>query len=243
MAGSDWASDLYCNGRVKAARLHLGAHRLHSGDLTEQGAARQDLRGPSCSHYAGPGIPEEANAGSRTQDLQAQRGGLTENSFTESTYELYNVPISSVQFSVCVPSAARSWPTLSHPMDFPGSSVVKSLPAHAGDTGLIPGLGRFPGGGNGNPLQYSCLENLMDRGAWRAPVHGVAKSRTQLAEIKPPSLASPGTSRPILYQCATWETRTIQWFLVQSESGTSTTSGLRTPHHLRQKPHTQHFTP
>ena len=124
MVGSDWASDLYCNGRVKAARLHLGAHRLHIGDLTEQGAARQDLRGPSCSHYAGPGIPEEANAGSQTQDLQAQRGGLTENSFTESTYELYNVPISSVQFSVCVPSAARSWPTLCHPMDFPGSSVV-----------------------------------------------------------------------------------------------------------------------
>ena len=66
MAGSDWASDLYCNGRVEAARLHLGADRLHSGDLTQQGVARQDLRGPSCSHYAGPGIPEEASAGSQT---------------------------------------------------------------------------------------------------------------------------------------------------------------------------------
>ena len=41
------------------------------------------------------------------------------------------------------------------------------------DTGLIPGLGRCPGGGNGNPLQYSCLENSMDRGAWQAPIHGV----------------------------------------------------------------------
>ena len=59
--------------------------------------------------------------------------------------------------------------------DFPGGSVVKSLPANAGYLGLIPGSGRSPGGGNGNPLQYSCLENPMDRGAWRATVHGVAK--------------------------------------------------------------------
>ena len=57
-------------------------------------------------------------------------------------------------------------------------SVVKNLPASAGDTreaGLISGSGRCPGGGNGNPLQYSCLENSMDRGAGQAIVHGVAK--------------------------------------------------------------------
>ena len=62
---------------------------------------------------------------------------------------------------------------------FPGGSVVKNLPANAeaaGNTGTIPGLGRSPGGGNGNPLQYFCLENPMDRGAWQATVHGVAKS-------------------------------------------------------------------
>jgi len=56
-------------------------------------------------------------------------------------------------------------------MVFPGGSVVKNLPANAGDAGdasLIPGLGRSPGVGNGNPLQYSCLENSMDRGAWQA---------------------------------------------------------------------------
>ena len=56
--------------------------------------------------------------------------------------------------------------------------MVKNLPANAGDTGdvgLIPVLGRSPGGGNGNPLQYSCLENPMDRGAWRATVYAVAK--------------------------------------------------------------------
>ena len=56
-------------------------------------------------------------------------------------------------------------------MGFPGASVVKNLPVNAGDTGdagLIPGLGRCLGGGHGNPLQYSCLENPMDRGAWKA---------------------------------------------------------------------------
>ena len=63
-------------------------------------------------------------------------------------------------------------------MGFPGGSVVQNPPANAGDTidmGSIPGLGRSSGVGNGNPLQYSCLENPMDRGAWRATVHGVAK--------------------------------------------------------------------
>ena len=57
-------------------------------------------------------------------------------------------------------------------MVFPGGSAVKNLPAcNAGDLGSVPGLGRSPGGGNGNPLQYSCLGNLMDRGAWRAIDH------------------------------------------------------------------------
>ena len=63
---------------------------------------------------------------------------------------------------------------------FPGGSVVKNPPAKEGDLGSIPGSGRFPGEGNGNPLQYSCLENSMDRGAWQPTVHGVAKSQTQL---------------------------------------------------------------
>ena len=58
---------------------------------------------------------------------------------------------------------------------FPGDSAVKNPPASAGDRGLIPELGRSPGEGNGNPLQYSCLGNPMERGAWQATVHGVAK--------------------------------------------------------------------
>ena len=65
---------------------------------------------------------------------------------------------------------------------FSGSSVVKNPPANAGDVGSIPELGRFPGGGNGKPLQYSCLGNPLDRGAWWVTVHGVAKSRTQLSD-------------------------------------------------------------
>ena len=59
-------------------------------------------------------------------------------------------------------------------MGFPGGSVVNNLPTNAGDMSLIPGSGRSPGGGNGNPLQYSCLGNPADRVAWWATVHEVA---------------------------------------------------------------------
>ena len=64
--------------------------------------------------------------------------------------------------------------------------ALKNSPANAGDTrgvGSIPGLGRSPGGGHGNPLQYSCLQNPMDRRAWRATVHGVTRSRTRLKPL------------------------------------------------------------
>ena len=67
---------------------------------------------------------------------------------------------------------------------FPDGAVVENSPTNPGDTGdvgLNPGLRRSPGRGNGNPLQYSCLENPMDRGAWRAAAHRVAKSQTQLS--------------------------------------------------------------
>ena len=69
-------------------------------------------------------------------------------------------------------------------LDFPGSTVVKNPPANAGDTrdvGFISGSGRSLGEGNGNPLQYSCLDNSMDRGVWWATVHGVEKELTQLS--------------------------------------------------------------
>ena len=65
---------------------------------------------------------------------------------------------------------------------FSFSSVNKESACSTGDLGSIPGLGRSPGDGNGNPLQYPCLENLMDTGAWWAAVHGVAKSRARLSD-------------------------------------------------------------
>ena len=79
-------------------------------------------------------------------------------------------------------------------MGFSGGSVVKNLSANTGTkgyVGLIPGLGRSPGGENGNPLQCSCLENRMDTGIWWATVYGVAKSQTQLS-------TRPYTHTPIL---------------------------------------------
>ena len=73
-------------------------------------------------------------------------------------------------------SALRQWASLV-------AQTVKSLPGVLGDLGSIPGLGRSLGEGNGNPLQYSCLENPTDRGMWQATVHGVAKSQTGLSDF------------------------------------------------------------
>ena len=67
--------------------------------------------------------------------------------------------------------------------NFPGGSEVKVSAWNAGDQGLIPGSGRSPGEGNGDPLQYSCLENPMGGGVWQATVHGVTKSQTRLSDF------------------------------------------------------------
>ena len=69
-----------------------------------------------------------------------------------------------------------------HFRGLPGGLVVKNPPANVGDVGLIPGSGNYTGEGNGNPLQYPCLANPMDRGAWRAAVHRVTKSQTRLRD-------------------------------------------------------------
>ena len=85
------------------------------------------------------------------------------------------VPSASLSVYVCVCVCVCMYVAL----------VVKNLPPKAGDsrdTGSIPGSGRSPGEGNGNPLQYSCLGNSMDRGAWRVTVHLVAKSRIRLSD-------------------------------------------------------------
>ena len=68
-------------------------------------------------------------------------------------------------------------------MGFPGGSDGKKSARSAGDPDSIPGSGKSPGEGNGKPFQYSCLENPLDRGAWQATVHGVAKSQTRLSDF------------------------------------------------------------
>ena len=84
-------------------------------------------------------------------------------------------------FAPAMPSAWNSLPPIIC-LSFSGGSVVKNLPANArdlGDSNLIPGSGKSPGGGNDNPFQYSCLGNPIDRGAWQATVHGITKSHTE----------------------------------------------------------------
>ena len=82
-------------------------------------------------------------------------------------------PLSTVQFLLSLTKERRG---------FSGGSVVKDPPANAEEVGSIPGLGRSPGEGSSNPLQYSCLENSMDRGAWQAGVHEVVKIWTRLSD-------------------------------------------------------------
>ena len=87
---------------------------------------------------------------------------------------------------------------------FPGGSEVKASACNAGDLGSIPGLGRSSGEGNGKPLQYSCLENLMDGGAWWARVHGVANNQTRLSDFTHSLTHVDGHSiQPGLSQCST----------------------------------------
>ena len=74
--------------------------------------------------------------------------------------------------------------------DFPGGSEIKASACNAGDLGSIPGSGRSPAEGNGNPLQYSCLENPIDRGAWKPTVHGVIRARHNLVTKLPHSAQS-----------------------------------------------------
>ena len=78
---------------------------------------------------------------------------------------------------------ATNWPWSSYTSDFPGGSAGKESACNAGDPGWIPGLGRSPGGGHGNPLQYSHLENPKDRGAWRVMVARATKSQTRLKRL------------------------------------------------------------
>ena len=91
---------------------------------------------------------------------------------------MHNLPVSNKNLSGSKVSIVLKLKNLAlyYSTGFPGSSVVKILPANVGDAGSISGLGRSPGGGHGNPLQYSCLENSMSKGTWQATVHRLTKS-------------------------------------------------------------------
>ena len=91
--------------------------------------------------------------------------------------------LSSLICAHCLISESQSLRDVKEHLDFPGGSDGKASVYNVGDPGWIPGLGRCPGEGNGNPLQHSCLENPMDGGALRATVHGVAKSQTRLSDF------------------------------------------------------------
>ena len=115
---------------------------------------------------------------------------------------------------------------------YPGGSVGKHLPAYVGDMGSIPGSGRSPGEGNGNPLQCSSLENSMNIGAWRAVVHGVPKIRTQLSNhmksvkvlvtqlcltlCNPMDCSPPGSSVHGILQA-----RILEWVAISFSRGSS----------------------
>ena len=105
--------------------------------------------------------------------------------------------------------------SLTYP-EFPGGSVVKNLPANAGDTDLIAGSGRAPGERNDNPPQYSCLGNPIDRGAWQATVHRVAKVRYNLATKTTTNIYQPrcpcflnGDNYIASLKCLIWKLRHV----------------------------------
>ena len=94
---------------------------------------------------------------------------------------LFVWPQQVVYYNLSESQFSQTSTAVKHLSGYPGGSVVKNLTAKAGDAGSIPGSGKFPGERNGNPVQYSCLENPMDRRAWRAAIHEVAKSQTRLS--------------------------------------------------------------
>ena len=139
---------------------------------------------------AGPADHQQRQLPTRNVTAECRHGSLTVTAFCDSslwlTHWVFSAAQSSLKAWTCpsmipfpephFPMSSHSWITCNFYHGFPGDSDGKESACNVGDRGSIPGLGRSPGEGNSYPLQYSCLENPMDRGSWRATVHGVAKS-------------------------------------------------------------------
>ena len=122
------------------------------------------------------------------------------------------------------PVPSGFWVSIRARGGFPGGASAKESAYNTGDLGSILGLGRSPGGGNGNPLQYSCLVNPMDRGAWQAIVHGVTKSWTWLSKSKHERARIRGPGRIDNYNFLLISYLSYQWAsfsLITCESGFS----------------------
>ena len=104
--------------------------------------------------------------------------GHLKRTWLQSEFLAFHITYQRLLSLIFSPQMILIYPKLQDISGFPGDSAVKNLPANAGDESSIPGLRRSPGEGNGNSLQYSCLENPMDQGVWQATVHGVGKSQT-----------------------------------------------------------------
>ena len=115
----------------------------------------------------------------------------TDTFLAEKVIDIVTFPLASPPCNNC-----QIWPLLPSWKGFPGGSDGKASACNVGDLGSTPGSGRSPGEGNGNPLQYSCLENSMDGGAWWATVHGVTKNRTRLSNFTSLHFLPENSPRP-----------------------------------------------
>ena len=170
----------------------------HTVDANDPQSEHQDLR--SSEENALDDINQMRGRGKSRKNPSKRESQLL---FEEKPPQTWGKPASpeshghlAFWVSINISNPVQSWSTKQkggmiplwspHTGAFQMARAVKNLPANVGDirdTGSIPGWGRSPGGGYGNPLQGSCLENPMDRGAWRATVHRVSKTQTQLKQL------------------------------------------------------------
>ena len=165
-----WPARLFCPLNSPGKNTEVGSHSILQGIFLIKGS---NLGLPHCrqvlNHPSRQGRPETnyfwANSFRVSYKKKTHRRGMRMETMAVSCW------------------LGIAFDHLNNVWVFPGGSDNKESACNAGDPGSIPGSRRSPGEGNGNPLQYSCLENLMDGGTWQATYHGVAKSRTWLSDF------------------------------------------------------------